>query len=117
MRSPAKRVTDTQRLLWTIKPLTDVWAGMPLSYLTTFLLVAIEEGQGVGDIARAYGTSDRRVMSRFLRGLAKKPSDRGREGEDLLEFRRHPTNKQKKAIYLSGKGRDLLSKMLRPIDA
>jgi hypothetical protein len=114
MRSPTKRVTDTQRLLWAIKPLTDVWSGMPLSFLTTFLMVALEEGQGVGDLARAYGISDRRVMSRFLLGLTKKPSDRDR-GLDLLEFRTHPTNKQKKAIYLTDKGRDLLSKMLRPI--
>jgi hypothetical protein len=108
------RVTDKQRLLWAIKPLADVWAGMPLSFLTTFLLVALEEGQGVGDLARAYGMPDRRVMSRFLLGLSKKPGDRDR-GLDLLELRPHPTNKQKKAIYLTDKGRDLLSNMLRPI--
>jgi hypothetical protein len=95
MRSPTKHVTDTQRLLWAIKPLTDVWSGMPLSFLTTFLMVALEEGLGVGDLARAYGISDR--------------------GLDLLEFRTHPTNKQKKAIHLTDKGRDLLSKMIRPI--
>jgi hypothetical protein len=114
MRSPTKHVTDTQRLLWAIKPLTDAWSGMPLSFLTTFLMVALEEGQGVGDLARAYGISDRRVMSRFLLGLTKKPGDRDR-GLDLLEFRTHPTNRQKKAIHLTDKGRDLLSKMIRPI--
>jgi hypothetical protein len=113
-RSPTKRVIDTQRLLWAIKPLTDVWSGMPLSFLTTFLMVALEEGRGVGDLARAYGISDRRLMSRFLLGLTKKPSDRDR-GLDLLEFRTHPTNKQKKAVYLTDKGRDLLSNMLRSI--
>jgi hypothetical protein len=116
-QKPSKRV-DTQRLLRAIKPLTDVWAGMPLSYLTTFLLVALEEGQRVGEIARASGMSyaDRRTMTRFLRGLSKKPDERNR-GIDLLVFRPAQSDPkagitQKKEAILINKGRELLTNML-----
>ena len=112
-----KRASDARRLLLAIRPLADVRSPMPLSYLKTFLLVASEEGRGVSEIARDFGIAHerRRIMTRFIQNLTKKPRKLHR-GLDLLEVRPHPTIKRKKAIFLSDKGRDLLAKMLQPIE-
>jgi hypothetical protein len=112
-----KRELDARRLLLAIKPLADVRSPMPLSYLKTFLLVASEEGRGVSEIARDFGIAHerRRIMTRFIQNLTKKPRKLHR-GLDLLEVRAHPTIKRKKAIFLSTKGRNLLSKMLQPFE-
>jgi DNA-binding MarR family transcriptional regulator len=111
-----KRASDVRRLLLAIKPLADMRSPMPLSYLKTFLLVASEEGRGVSEIAREFGLAHerRRIMTRFIQSLTKKPRKLHR-GLDLLEVRPHQSIKRKKAIFLSDKGRELLARMLQPI--
>jgi DNA-binding MarR family transcriptional regulator len=91
-------------------------SAMPLSYLKTFLLVADDEGRGISEIAREFGISNehRRLMTRFIQNLTKKPR-RLHRGLDLLEVRKHPTMARKKAVFLSEKGRALLERMLEPL--
>lgn len=118
MRAPSKRVTDAQRLLWAIKPLADLWGGMPLTSVATLLLIATDEGRGVSELARAYGMArlDRRLMSRYIHRLSKEPRDYG-PGLDLVEVRPDLNDPKglKKEVVLSDRGRDVLSKMVRAL--
>ena len=41
-----------QVLLWTLKPLINLRGSIPLPFVTTFLMVALDEGQGVSTYAR-----------------------------------------------------------------
>jgi hypothetical protein len=53
-------------LLWTLKPLVDLRKkSIPLPFVTTFLMVALDEGRGVNEYARAVGLH-RWYMSRYL---------------------------------------------------
>src|ERR1035437_838044 len=100
-----------RNLLAALEPFRDLRATMPLQYVTAFLLVAMEEGLGVGDYAERAGVSVS-VMSRHLLDIG----DRNRhmeEGFGLLTYRSNPMELRKHEYMLTDKGRALAHKILR----
>jgi len=66
---------DIQTLLSALKPLDNLRGSIPLPFVTTFLMVALDEGKGVCAYARAVGIH-RAAMSRYLLDIG----DRARNG-------------------------------------
>jgi DNA-binding MarR family transcriptional regulator len=82
---------------------------MPLQYLTSFLLVAQEEGLPVQDYAERARVS-KSVMSRHLLDIG----DRTRTGEPglgLVTSRPKPMNLREHEVLLTPKGRALVGRM------
>lgn len=102
-----------QSLLWAFRPLINSRRAVPLSFVTTFLMVALEEGKGVNEYARALGIH-RATMSRSLHAIG----DRGRRGNSGLgwiSFRAHPSDRFRCQIFLTAKGRSIAKQVLREI--
>jgi hypothetical protein len=118
---PAKKQShkrDVQSLLWALKPLTDLRDSIPLSYVTTFLMVALDEGKGVNAYARAVGTV-RSSMSRRLREIGGRAKNGG-PGLGLVKVEPHPTESQRRQVFLTKKGRSVSNNIfqrLRGTDA
>lgn len=83
---------------------------MPLQWVITFLLVAMEEGQGVGEYAARAGVS-KSVMSRHILDLSVKLRT-GEEGMGVLVTRTNPVNLRQHEVHLSPKGRTLAHRIL-----
>ena len=96
---------DIQSLLWALKPLANLRGSIPLSYVTTFLMVALEEGKGVNAYARAVGI-DRSSMSRYLRDIGSRAKNGG-PGLGLVTVEPHPTDAQRCQVFLTDKGRSV----------
>ena len=95
-----------QTLLHALKPLSNLCAGsrsMPLSFVTAFLMVALDEGKGVNAYARGMGI-DRRKMSRYLRDIGSRSRNGGR-GLGLVVVKPHPDHPQRTQVFLTGEGR------------
>ena len=69
-----KRVVQT--LLWALKPLSNLRGSIPLPFVTTFLMVAINEGEDVCAYARMMGVH-RAIMSRYLRAIGDRARNAG----------------------------------------
>lgn len=92
-------------------PFREIRADMPMQYVTTLLLVALNEGRGVNYYAREAGVS-KSVMSRHLHDVG--DADRmGKVGYGLVEHRPHPTQLRNVEIYLTPKGRAFMLKVRR----
>lgn len=101
-------------LLSTTDPWFELRNDMPAQYIRTFLMVAAEEGLGVGDYARKAGVA-KSVMSRHVLDLG--DFNRKREpGFELLEQHVDIMERRRHAIYLTPKGRALLERMKRAHD-
>ena len=110
MMSSNKRVVQT--LLAALKPLTNLRGSIPLPYVTTFLMVALDEGKSVSTYARAVGVKDRRVMSRYLRDIGDRARNGG-PGLGLVTITPHPAHPQRRQVLLTVKGRSIAKSMLR----
>jgi DNA-binding MarR family transcriptional regulator len=94
-----------RKLLRVLKSFADLRGSIPLPYVTTFLTVAMDEGQGVCAYARAAGIS-RAAMSRYLRDIG----DRARNGGPglvLVKIQADPTDSRRRQVFLTTKGRSL----------
>jgi hypothetical protein len=100
-----------QVLLWTLKSLTNVRASMPLPCITTFLMVALEEGKGVCAYARAAGIH-RAAMSRYLHEIGDK-TRHGSPGLGLVAVEPHPVYPRRRQILLTDKGRSIAKEMFQ----
>jgi DNA-binding MarR family transcriptional regulator len=89
-------------LLTILETADRLQRGMPVSFLIVFLLIALDEGKGLGEYARRAGI-DRFQMSRYMVNLG--PARHG-----LIEVR--PLRANAKTVVLTEKGRDFL-KLLR----
>lgn len=102
------RLTDEkiiQALLWALKPLTNLRGSIPLSFVITFLFVALDEGKGVCEYARATGFH-RSVMSRYLRNIGGGARNGG-PGLGLVTVEPHPIYAHRRRVMLTVKGRAL----------
>ncbi len=94
---------DAQRVLLTaLEPFTAVYPIMPLQQAKTFLLVAMEEGLGVGDYARKAGANPA-VMTRHMLDLGEM-NRRHEPGLGLVYTRPNPMNRRQHQVYLTPKG-------------
>jgi DNA-binding MarR family transcriptional regulator len=113
---PAMRRSDRreiQSLLWALKPLSNLRGSIPLRFVTTFLMVALDEGKGVNAYARAVGTH-RSVMSRYLRQIGDRARNGG-PGLGLVAVKRHPTDLLKYQVFLTDKGRSIAEKIFHEL--
>jgi DNA-binding MarR family transcriptional regulator len=111
-----KKITGTdkkaiQNLLWALKPLANLYRPMPLQFVTTFLLVALDEGQGVNAYARAAGIH-RAVMSRNLHAIGDRARNGG-PGLGLVTMQPHPSDPVRSRIILTSKGRLVAKEIIR----
>lgn len=92
-------------LLWALKPLINLRRPLPLPSLIAFLMIALDEGQGVTAYARGAET-DRSVMSRILHAIGDRARNGG-PGLGLIKIERDPSDPAKTRIFLSPKGRSI----------
>jgi hypothetical protein len=100
-----------QTLLWALKPLSNLRGSIPLPFVTAFLTVALDEGQGVCAYARAMGMH-RAIASRYLRAIGDRARNGG-PGLELVTVARHPSHPQRHQIFLSTKGRVIAEEIFR----
>lgn len=87
---------------------------MPMQYVTTFLLVALNEGKSVTEYATMAGVS-KSVMSRHILDIGER--DRYmEEGFGLVTYRPHPMELRRHEVLLTDKGRALLHRLARVFD-
>lgn len=104
---------DLRKLLGALEHFRTVRSTMPLQYIVTFLLVALDEGDGPTEYARKAGVS-KSVMSRHLLDIG----DRNRhmeEGFGLITQRPDPMNLRTHQAMLAADGKNLAQKVLRSL--
>ncbi len=92
-----------QCLLWALKPLVNLRGSIPLPYAIVFLLVALDEGNGVSSYARALGIHRWR-MSRYLRDIGSRARNGG-PGLGLVTVEHDPADPRWSKVVLTAKGR------------
>jgi len=83
--------------------------GLPVSFLMVFLFVALNEGLGVNEYARRFGVN-RWDMSHLLRSIGI-GGQYTKRNYGLVTFRKSPTNKSGKMVFLTKKGKKLFDKL------
>jgi DNA-binding MarR family transcriptional regulator len=96
---------EVQALLWALKPLANLRGSIPLPYVTTFLMVALDEGKGVGAYARALGMH-RATASRYLNSIGNRNRN-GSPGLGLVAVQTHPLHPHRRQVTLTAKGRSV----------
>lgn len=102
-----------QDLLWALPLPTDPRASIPLPYAIAFLMVALDQGQGVCAYARALGIS-RSAMSRYLRDIGDRARNGG-AGMGLVTLTPHPTDLRRRKVVLTPKGRSVARDVVLPM--
>lgn len=94
-----------QVLLWALKPLATLRGSIPLPYVTMFLMVALNEGKGVGAYARDLGMH-RATASRYLKSMGNR-NRKGGPGLGLVAAQPDPIHPRRRQITLTPKGRSV----------
>jgi DNA-binding MarR family transcriptional regulator len=102
-----------EELLRALKPFDGLRGWVPIRYVTTFLMVALDEGKGPSAYARSAGV-DRMSMSRCLRDMGER-SRTGGPGLGLVRAVRDPSNARRRKVLLTEKGRALLLHVRRSL--
>ena len=100
-----------QCLFWTLKPLSNLSRSIPLQYVTAFLMVALDEGRGVGTYARALGMH-RWTMSRYLNAIGPRGRNGG-PGLDLVTIKHDPSDPRWTEVFLTPKGRAVADEIFK----
>ncbi len=103
----------TQALLWALKPLSNLRGSIPLPFVTSFLMVAADEGKGVNAYARAMGIH-RAAMSRYLRDIGDRARNGG-PGLGLVTVEDDPSDPVRSQVFLTPKGRSIAKQIFRQI--
>jgi DNA-binding MarR family transcriptional regulator len=102
-----------QCLLWALKPLVNLRGSIPLPYAIVFLLVALDEGRGVGAYARDVGIHRWR-MSRYLRDIGAR-SRSGGPGLGLVAVLHDSDDHRYTKVVLTDKGRAIATDVFRQL--
>jgi hypothetical protein len=94
-----------QIVLSALKPIIDLRGSIPLPFVTTFFMVALDEGKGVNAYARAFGVH-RAAMSRYLRDIGDRARNGG-PGLGLVTVKPHPSIPRRSQVRLTAKGRSI----------
>ena len=92
-------------MLGAIFPFRQLRATMPLQYVTTFLLVALDEGKNVSEYASKAGVA-KSVMSRHLLDIGERNRDL-EPGFGLVKSEPNPLNLREHRVTLTDKGRQV----------
>ena len=110
-RITASEQRTIRSLLWALKPLANIRPSLPLPGVIALLLVALEQGRGVGANARSAGI-DRATMSRNLHVLGDRARNGG-PGLGLVSVAPDPSNPGKRQVVLTARGHALVKEVLR----
>ena len=115
----AKTMPDNERRavlrqLNIIEMFRELRTTMPLQYIHTFLLVASEEGCSVGYYATKAQVSPS-VMSRHILDIGERNRDRD-PGFGLVQTKPNMENLREHVVFLSPKGKALISRLARQFD-
>ena len=102
-----------EKLLWALKPFDNLRGWIPVRYVTTFLMVALDEGKSPSAYARGAGM-DLVSMSRCLRDIGER-SRTGGPGLGLVKAVRDPSNLHRRKVLLTEEGRALLLLITRSL--
>jgi DNA-binding MarR family transcriptional regulator len=102
-----------QALLAALRPLGDRHGQMPLAWITTLLLVALDEGKGVAHYSRKANVH-RTKMSRNLHCLGDK--SRRNAGLGLLEIKIDPIRADRRQVFLTEEGRAVVAAIIATLD-
>ena len=102
-----------QVLLWALKPFLNLRGSIPLPFVTTFLMVVLDEGRGVNAYARAAGIH-RAAMSRYLQDIGDRARNGG-AGLGLVTIEDHPTDTLKSRVFLTAKGRSIAQEVFQQL--
>jgi DNA-binding MarR family transcriptional regulator len=100
-----------QHLLWALKPLVNLRGSIPFPFVTTFLAVALEEGNSPSSYARGAGVR-RYTMHRWLHAIGDR-SRSGGPGFGLVRFEPDPKRANMYRIYLTPRGRAIAADIFR----
>ena len=103
-----------EELLWALEAFS-LRGWIPLRYITTFLMVALDEGNYPSAYARRAGV-DRMSMSRYLRDIGAE-SRTGGPGLGLVKVVPDADHPPRQKVLLTEKGRALLLRATRPLPA
>lgn len=99
------------KMMGALEPFRTIRPTMPLQYVYSFLLVALDEGLGVNEYAKKAGVSPS-VMSRHLLDIGER-SRYMEEGFGLVTYRQNPMELRKHEVFLTPKGRALANNIIR----
>lgn len=98
-------------LMGALEPFRSIRPTMPLQYVTTFLLVAIDEGKSVAEYATKAGVSTS-VMSRHLLDIGER-NRHLEKGFGLISYKPNPMDLRIHEVFLTDKGRALAHQIIR----
>jgi DNA-binding MarR family transcriptional regulator len=76
------------------------------------MLIALDEGKSIGEYARKAGVTPS-VMSRHILDLSDSTRRINDRGMELVVTKLNPENRREHVVYLTEKGKGLLSKITR----
>jgi DNA-binding MarR family transcriptional regulator len=106
--------TALNSIVLIIKAFRSLKGLFPLQHAETFLHIAMRPGITVKELCDLTGQSQS-SMSRHIAEMTLAGRD-GRPGHDLVEDRRDPVETRRVAVFLTPKGKDFVSKLLKNVD-
>jgi hypothetical protein len=90
-------------LLAALKPISDRDSHIPVAWITTLFLVALDEGKGVAHFSRA-AKVPRTIMSRYLHCIGDKKRRDDKPGLGLVEVKIDPVRADRRQVFLTEEG-------------
>lgn len=104
-----------QRVLRSLKVFKVLNERMPMNYVLSFMVVAVDEGKSVTEYAQMLGVNNT-TMSRHLLDIG--PFNRNHEeGYGLIEYRPDPLERRRHQYYLTHKGKQFVEMILSEVYA
>jgi hypothetical protein len=100
-------------LLAALKPISDRDSRIPLAWIKTLLLVALDEGKGVANYARAANVH-RAIMSECLHCIGDKRSD-DKPGLGLVEVKIDPVRADRRQVFLTEEGHAVVAAIIASV--
>jgi hypothetical protein len=98
-------------LLAALKPISDRDSHIPVAWIKTLLLVALDEGKGVAHYSRAADVN-RAVMSRFLHCIGDKKRRDDIPGLGLVKVKIDPVRADRRQVFLTEEGHSVVAAII-----
>lgn len=98
-------------LLAALKPISDRDSHIPVAWIKTLLLVALDEGKGVAHYSRA-AKVHRTIMSRYLHCIGDKKRRDDKPGLGLVEVKIDPVRADRRQVFLTEEGHAVVAAII-----